>query len=300
LKRRIFLTGGSGFIGTHLKRFLESRDCFVSAPNTQFSETEAFTKDFQNGAPWDAAIHLAGLSSIAEAAKHPYQALSVNLAGTVFLATLARLHSPNCQFVFASTAQIYAPPQTATGSTVLTENSPICPSSLYAESKLLAEICLRSEHDLSGLQVTVLRLFNHSHKSQSSVAFLPSIFEQLQKVKSGGHVELATGNIDIKRDMGSIADLLSAFEAVLLHRSKLAPFEILNVCSGHARTLRALVIQLASRLDVHPDFRIDERRVRQGEPESICGSNTKLQKLTGWTPKAVSDQDFISSFLEEI
>ncbi len=294
---RVFLTGGSGFIGGFLKRHLESVGYEVDAPPTLFSESKTLETAFRAVPQWDTVIHLAGMSAYHQCHQNPFEAFATNLGGTAYLADLTVQHSPGAHFIFASTAQVYRPPNEYDASHVIDETWPILPTSTYAKTKMLAENCLRQYSDLYGLKVTTLRLFNHTHKGQGADFFLPHIFSKITDAPKGSRVKIPVGNIDLKRDFGSVFDLVRAFEALLAKGDLLARHNLFNICSGQARSLRDLANLLADRVGIAIDFELDQSRLRVGEPASLRGSYQNLNKAVGWRPEAQSDQDFVNAFL---
>jgi nucleoside-diphosphate-sugar epimerase len=297
--KKVFLTGGSGFIGTHLRAHLEQHDWRVFAPSTHLKDHAQLEKDLKQD-KWDAVIHLAAVSAYNFCEANPDETFHTNVAGTALLARLVSRICPSARIVFASTAQVFNAPVASVSQTefVLDESWKAAPSNVYPQSKLLAEKILAEYAARFGLKASVLRIFNHTHRSQSPDFFLPYIYSELTKSQDKDPVDIPVGNIDIKRDVGAVKDLVGAFLATLEASDKIGPFDIFNVCSGKARSLRKLAELLAQRLDVPATFRIDQSRVRPNEPASVLGSAKKLTERTGWVPSVVSDEQLIDSFLE--
>jgi GDP-4-dehydro-6-deoxy-D-mannose reductase len=164
----------------------------------------------------------------------------------------------------------------------------------------MSELALKDFSERFGLKTTILRLFNHSHRSQSPNFFLPHFYQQLISHPADSRASVPVGNVDVCRDIGSIGDLLRAFEAVLNQADTLDHYEVFNVCSGQARNLRSLAVSLAQALDRDLELKFDPSRARANEPGSIRGSYSKLREHTGWIPQAQSDQDFIHEFLKDV
>lgn len=297
MAKRVFLTGGSGFIGTHLRAHLEKHDWHVFAPSTHLKDHEHLEKDLKQD-KWDAVIHLAAASAYNFCEANPDETFHTNVAGTALLARLVSKNCPSARIIFASTAQVYNAPVASAAQTefVLDENWQAAPANVYPQSKLLAEKVLEEYSSRFGLRASVLRIFNHTHRSQSPDFFLPHIYKELSQAK--GPVEIPVGNIDVKRDVGAVKDLVGAFHATLEASNQIGPFDIFNVCSGKARSLRRLAELLAQRLGIPATFRIDPSRVRPNEPASILGSAKKLNTRTGWAPTVATDEELIDSFLE--
>jgi GDP-4-dehydro-6-deoxy-D-mannose reductase len=298
--QKVFLTGGSGFIGAHLRARLTSAGYQVFAPEIRIEDPREIEAKLATDT-WSFVIHLAAQSSYAHCEEKPFETLSVNTTGTALLArSVAKIH-PTSHFIFASTAQVYSPKidHAATSDFIIDENCRTAPANFYPQSKLFAEAMLREISLDFGLKTTVLRIFNHSHKSQKPDFFLPHIYQELVKAKAQHTKHIPVGNMDVSRDIGSVSDLVEAFSAILTASEKLPNFEIMNVCSGQARSLRRLAQLLAQTLEVTVDFTTDSSRLRPGEIPSVRGSYEKLHRLTGWQPQTKSDEDLIRCFLAD-
>jgi nucleoside-diphosphate-sugar epimerase len=296
--KKVFLTGGSGFIGTHLKTHLEKHEWLVVAPSTQLNDHAQLEKDLAQE-PWDAVIHLAAVSAYGYCEANPDTTFHTNVTGTALLARLVSKICPSTRIIFASTAQVYNPPTASESQTkfVLDESWQAAPTNVYPQSKLMAERILQEYAARYGLNAAVLRIFNHTHRSQSPDFFLPHIYKELSKPQKNEPVEIPVGNIDVMRDVGAVSDLIAAFHATLNASDRIGSFDIFNVCSGKARSLRNLAELLAARLNVPATFRVDQSRVRPNEPASVLGSAKKLADCTGWAPQIISDEQLIESFL---
>lgn len=295
--KQLLLTGGGGFIGSRLKPALEKSGFEVASPDLpQFDLlNKKNIEDVVNSKSWDVVIHLAAMSHVMDCEKNPDRASKINFEATREVLRAAGLKNPKCHFVFASTAQVYAAPQgeEITNGVTFDENRSIQPQNLYAETKRQAEKDVKIICTLTGISATILRLFNHTHKSQSSSAFLPHIYQQLKK----GETKIPVGNLNVSRDVGAIQDLVRAFTTILENRKW--NFETFNICTGQSRNMGTLAQKLAEHLNVKAEFVTDPSRVRADEPISIRGSYEKLWKATGWHPAVQSDDDLITAFLED-
>lgn len=289
---KVLVTGGSGFIGSHLVSHLKKcgHDVFAPDPKRFNLEELETIRNVARESSWDVVIHLAALSHVVECESNKPLARQVNVKGTEIL--LEGLDHSKCHFIFASTAQIYRAPhdrEIADG-VIFTENRELVPQNFYAQTKLEAENLIRNTN---GLRFTILRLFNHTHHSQSPTIFLPYIYKQIQD----GAEQIPVGNIDLERDIGSIFDLVKAFDGIIENANW--DHETFNVCSGRSKNLRLLAELLVKKLNSKAQFVIDKSRIREGEPKKIVGSHQKITQVLGWRPKALSESDLIESFLCE-
>jgi len=294
---RIFISGAQGFIGQHLTAALLEKGHQVDGPTFEL-ESETSIRSVLGTQVYDVAIHLAGISHVADCEKDPVHARDINVEGSKRLFQALNKTSPLCHFIFASTAQVYQAPQAheLDREIEFTEDRAIQPQNLYAQTKWEVEEFLQGESSHLAHPVTVLRFFNHTHKSQSPRFFLPHVYRQLMECRGqSGTAKIPVGDLTLKRDLGSVRDLVQALMAVIEKRNW--KFEIFNVCSGQAKELGVLAEELRKRLDVPAEFIKDPSRLRPGEPRVLKGSHAKLTKATGWEPRVRGEADLIDDFL---
>jgi GDP-4-dehydro-6-deoxy-D-mannose reductase len=320
-KPKVWITGADGFLGRNVTTHLQSNgyetsELVMTLPNwesIQRAVEKIATDTSSQGDGKSAArkqsqvlIHFAGLSHVPTCEKNPELAYSVNALGTVLLLEAIRKSEMPLRFIFASTAQVYAKGEEG-GDWVFTEESPISPQNLYARTKLLAESALSEATLSSSIQGEILRIFNHTHRTQSPDFFLPHLHQELLKSKElGGGRAIPVGNLDLARDLGCVQDFCRAIEAILAHQPKpgavpgvqaKSSIPVWNIASGTAKNLRMLAEEMAKRIGCQPNFEVDSSRLRKGEPIRIVGSHDRLTRATGWVPHAKSEADLIESFL---
>lgn len=299
--RRILITGGLGFIGSKLTTGLVAKGYLVSSPKFDLLSASSVNEVVcsQN---WDAVIHLAAMSHMMTCEKDPAAAYRVNLSGTALLLDAIQTHCPQSHFIFASSAQVYrAPRQGETNAIIFAEDHPISPQNIYARTKYAGELLIRDASERWGLKTTILRLFNHTHRSQSSEFFLPHLYSAMLAFADRGEGSILVGNLDLYRDLGSLDDLVRAFISVLetaqTPRGEQTKMDLFNVCSGSPKNLRLLAGALAKRLNLNVRFELDPTRIRPGELKSVMGSHLKLSQATGWQPNCVTEEDLLTAFL---
>jgi nucleoside-diphosphate-sugar epimerase len=169
----VLVTGGAGFIGSHLVELLLQRGCTVCVLDDFSSGSPArlahFGSDVQviegdvrdpqalatamQGA--ELVFHLAALVSVIQSVEQPAETFDVNLLGTLRVLEVARQNGVR-RVVLASTCAIYGD----TASLPVRESDPPAPVSPYAASKLAAEEALKLYTRLHGLETVSLRFFN--------------------------------------------------------------------------------------------------------------------------------------------
>jgi GDP-4-dehydro-6-deoxy-D-mannose reductase len=290
--RRVFVTGGAGFVGSRLVTALRARGDVVAAPDLaelDVLDVAALRIALERENP-DVVVHLAAISHVPTCAADPSLAIRVNLGGTAGLLAAMREAVPRARLVFASTAQVYAAPDRS--DVVIDETRAIAPQNLYARTKWDAELLIADAAHREGLRATVLRLFNHTHKSQAPSFFLPHIYRSV----ADGARRIPVGNVQLARDIGSVQDLTVALLAAL---DRDAPHEVFNVCSGTSKALGTLATALAARLGAEVELVTVPEKVRPGEPAVIRGSHARFTEATGWSPRAVTETALIDAFLAD-
>ena len=274
----VFVTGAQGFVGSRLVAALGARAVPLEGDLLDFA---ALSRAL-SARRWDAVVHLAAISHVPTCEKDPATAFRVNVAGTGLLLEAMRRHAPGARIVFSSTAQVYA-----AGPSLFDERSPIGPQNLYARTKWDAELLIAD----AGLPATVLRLFNHTHKSQPPDFFLPHLHRTLLE----GRREVPVGNLEVARDIGVVQDLVAALVAVL----ERPPDGVFNVSTGAPKKLSRVAAELARRMGVEARFVTDPSRVRPGEAPLIAGSHLRLTEATGWRPDCADEARLVERFLAD-
>jgi len=289
---RVLITGGTGFVGTHLASYLQTRGFEVAVLSSAGLRKQNFAADFfeadvrdadavqrivRQVSP-DAVYHLAGISAIGAANTNPNLTREVNVTGArnVFAASMS-LPGP-VKILNVSSSQVYAP-----SSQPLTEENPIAPLGPYASSKAEAEGIARQYAKDSPRGIITARPFNHTGPGQSSDFVLSSIARQFAEIEAGQRPpKLTLGNIHVKRDFSDVRDVVRAY-SLLLDRGRFG--EVYNVCSGMAPSIAEgiAIFQGLTGLDVSVET--DPGRVRANEVPEIRGDPSKISRDTGWTPQ---------------
>jgi len=290
--RRILITGGTGFVGSHLVRFLKSADAKLivvssGGVKTQLPGVDYCRVDIRNADDVRAVVrdasphqiyHLAGISSVPSSWKDPRLTFDVNVIGS-YNVFEAAMHLPSPPKILnVSTSQVYAPSNAA-----LLETSPLSPDNPYAASKAMAELLAIQYRKFTKGGIITARAFNHTGPGQSTTFALPSFARQLAEMEAGLRpTTLKVGTIDVRRDFTDVRDVVVAYYELL---EKGAVGEAYNVCSGRTVLLADLVKELQNNCSVAVTMEIDPARVRPGDVPQIVGDTGKLNKTTGWLPK---------------
>jgi GDP-4-dehydro-6-deoxy-D-mannose reductase len=297
---RVLVTGIEGFVGQHLARHLRKHGHEViglhyapAAPGLAEKLYQGDVRDFARlkkvvgEARPERIVHLAAVSSVAEAETHVLETYDINAVGTLNLLEAARLSGIPARILLVSSADVYGP---STAGTPISEEAPLRPLSPYGLSKLAAEEAGRFSFRAFGADVVVLRPFSHTGPGQSTRFVFPTVAGRIVEIerasalspgpdKASRTIEL--GNLGVKRDYTDVRDIVEAY-VLALDRCKAG--ETYNVTSGRAVLIRDGVERLCAMARCEVRFASSAERQRARDLPLLTGSNDKFVQATGWSP----------------
>jgi GDP-4-dehydro-6-deoxy-D-mannose reductase len=296
---RVLVTGADGFVGTHLVRTLRARGEAVDACSgpggpgeLEITSSAAVEARVIETRP-DAVIHLAGISSVARSHEQVAATFSVNTLGAANLLEAVRRHAPGARMLLIGSGESYGAVEEGHRAREL---DPIQPLSPYAASKVSAEILARQMVVAYGLQVILVRPFNHLGSGQAPAFVVPSLARQLLDVADGrAEPVIAVGDLSPVRDFSHVLDVIEGY-VLLLERG--IPGEVYNICSGEPRRIRDLLDDLQHLLGTQAEVRVDPQRLRPVEIPWLVGDPGKVEAL-GWRRRRAV-QEALEDVLEEL
>jgi len=306
---RVLVTGGAGFIGSHLVDALLARGDAVTVfdnlsngsmdnlknhttnPGFRFIQGDIRdAKAIKNAvAGVDAVIHGAAMISVPLSIEDPELAQSVNVEGTLALLK-ASLGRGIKRFVYASSSAIYGE-QTQLP---ISEEAPPKPHSPYASSKLAAEQNCRTFYKLEGLETVCLRYFNVYGPRQTGeyAGVMTKFMERLR----ANQPPIIYGDGDQTRDFIYVDDVVDA-TLLALERDGAAG-ETLNVGTGRATSVNELCgifLRLAGKTGLKPTHEAP----RSGDIRHSQADIVKMRKFLDYEPK-VSLEDGVKKLLRTL
>lgn len=248
------------------------RSCDVTDPASVRGSLEA-------AAP-QAIVLLAGLASPPAASRDPAAAMRVNALGVVHLLDAVERSGARPRVAVVTSGEVYGPG--GPSGPPIEESEPLRPSNLYAVSKAAADEAARA-FAARGLDVVVLRPFNHAGPGQARGFVCPDFASQVAAIARGrrpGPIEV--GNLDVARDFSDVRDVVRG-HASALERGRAG--EAYNLCSGRATTVRWILEELCSIAGISPEVRVADARRRPGEGRGNWGSREKAARELGWEPE---------------
>lgn len=225
----------------------------------------------------DAVVHLAGVSSPADAAAEPLEAYQGIVSAWANILDAVRRAVPRAKVVLASACEVYG--DACNDDRPLTEDTGLHPVSTFGSLKATAESIARTFYRDYHLDVTIARPFHYTGPGQPERFFFGAVAWRLahwNPVTDGN--ELRLQDLSCRRDLLHVDDVVTAYERLLQDGR---PNEAYNICSGNSWTCRELVETM---------IREAGRSVRLAEAapgaeghgiRMLCGSNAKIREQLG-------------------
>ena len=288
---RVLVTGGAGFIGSHLTEMLVERgdkvrvlDNFSSGNPENLAglagSIELVRGDLREPADVQKAVskvelifHQAAFVSVPQSIENPRECYAINVTGTIELLEAAR-RSGVRRIVLASSAAVYGPPQELPQR----ESAQTVCLSPYAASKAFNETLAKLYSLAHQLPVVALRYFNVYGPRQSPVSAYAAVIPQFIQRLESGQAPQVFGDGKQTRDFIYISDVVRA--NLLAAEAESAAGQIFNICSGVEASLFDLLEGLASIFPNAPRAEFTDPRL--GDVARSLGDPTLAEKVLGF------------------
>lgn len=283
------MTGSTGFVGRWLSDELRTAGHQViptpasrELPIVDFEQVRQFVLQ----ASPEAIVHLASVSFGPDAESNAAMAVRTNVGGTLGLVDAMRSLEPPPLLVAVSSSDVYGAPRAA--DLPLTEQAAVKPRNIYGITKAAQEAVALSAATLSSLPVVVVRPFNHTGPGQRRVFAVPAFIERAMEVAAGRAASIRVGNIDVRRDIGDVRDVVRAYRLIVeaYADGSLGQLpRVFNIATGVAIPMSGVIGEICRLLSIDNRTEADPRFVRENDPPEIAGDATVLTKATGWLPR---------------
>ncbi|MEQ8767960.1 MAG: SDR family NAD(P)-dependent oxidoreductase [Planctomycetota bacterium] len=295
---KVLVTGGAGFIGSHLcERLLreghevvnldnfdpfydraikeQNLAAFADHPKHRFIEgdlcdAEAMQALFERE-NFDHIVHLAARAGVRPSIEQPLTYENVNVHGTTVLLEACRV-SGTKSFLFASSSSVYGNNEKVPFSEDDNVDFPISP---YAATKKACELIAYTYHHLFGLDVTGLRFFTvYGPRQRPEMA----IHKFTRLIAAGEEVPMF-GDGTTRRDYTYIDDIIDGVMATIEHNKG---YEVYNLGESETTELRELIRLIGEHLGVEPKIRRLE--LQPGDVRTTFADVTKAKQKLGYAP----------------
>ena len=269
----IAITGGSGFIGSHLKKFLiKQRPSLKIIDLSRSNKTDLLTGDIKDKGNVDVVVHLAGISFVPDAFNDPHRMYKDNFLTTLNTLEFSRKFGIK-KFIFIS-SYVYGAPEYLP----VDEIHPTNIMNPYGRSKLICEELCKSYCEDYGIKLVIIRPFNIFGSNQNNRFLIPSIIEQAQ----GQETCITLHDLKPKRDFLYIKDLLELMD-ILIHKDIKKNIAIFNVGSGKSYSVKEVASQILSTFNIQKEI-IDKGPVRKSEIDDCYADIRSINKELNWKP----------------
>lgn len=325
----ILVTGGAGYIGSHMAlKLLENNEKVVVFDNfsTGHIETietlmkegkdnfEFFEGDLLNlndlnalfkGGNIEAVIHFAAFSLVEESTKNPAKYYKNNVTGSINLLDAMHKYNVN-KIVFSSTAATYGEPEEIP----IKETSPQNPVNPYGTSKLTVEKIMDDYDRAYGIKSVRLRYFNvagadskcrigenHNPETHLIPNILKSTFNNKKTFKIFGD-NYNTKDGTCVRDYINVEDLINAHLLALKYLLAGGKTDFFNLGTNEGNSVKEIFDLCTKVTNKEIPFEIAQKRA--GDPAVLIADNKKAKEILGWNPEKTLYDSIKSAYMWEL
>src|SRR5258707_639089 len=311
--KNILITGGAGFIGSHLVDHLlaegswritvvddfndfydpdiKRENLSARLANITFKVVEADIRNQEalsqvfSDANFNCLVHLAARDGVRPSLKEPRLYVETNVNGTLNLLELARAHGVK-QFVFGSSSSVYG----LNAKVPFSEDDPIFnPISPYAATKAGGELLCHSYAHLYDMRIVCLRFFTvYGARQRPDLAI-----HKFAGLITAGRPIPVFGDGTTRRDYTYIDDIVAGVRAAMNYDQ--SNYEVINLGESRTVELRELISLLEKALDRHAE--IDRQPLQPGDVTQTFADISKARRLLGYNPQTQIEKG-IGEFVE--
>ena len=292
---KIMITGGMGFIGSHLSEELLSEKHNLVILTKSFFKKQNITniskkikvekidvtdfkklgKSIQKNKP-DVIIHLAGQTSHLQSFENPLKDIDSNAKSTLFILEEIRKKKLKCRFILGSTFVVIGRPQKLP----VDERTPCCPTMIYGANRLASEHYCKIYHEVYGLDTLTFRITNSFGPREQVVSTKNAVNFLIHEAFLGKTVTIfKKGNFF--RDIIYVSDVISGIKTIM---KKGKSGELYWISSGKKIWFYELGKLLEKLTDAKVKFVKEPNYTKKVDVGNFVVDNSKLMSL-GWKPK---------------
>jgi len=297
MREKILITGGTGFIGSHLAELLSKKNFKVTVfdrynpiyslgnlKNSQLKNKINFI--FGDLRDYDSVnkavkenniiIHLAALIGIPYSYYSPLAYLKTNMEGTYNILESVK-NNKKKKLIVTSTSEVYG----SADYIPIDETHPLKPQSPYSASKIAADNLALSYYHSFKTPVIILRPFNTFGPRQSERAIIPTIINQILRSKNN---TIFLGNLYPKREFNFVDDVCKAYLKILKSKNY---GEVFNVGNGYEISMKELALLISKIMNRKIKIKKSKIRIRtkSSEVDLLKSDNRKIKEIIKWQPE---------------
>ena len=303
---RLLITGGLGFIGSHLvdslskksykikilTKTLAKKDNITNSHNVKIEKIDLVNfkrlgKIIEKFKP-DIIIHLAGNTSHSKSFEEPLEDIESNAKTTLFMLEKIRELGLSCKFVLGSTFIVIGRPKKLP----VTENTPCNPTTIYGTNRLASEHYCKIYHDVYGIDTVVFRITNSFGPREQIIPSKNAVNYLIHSAFKGNTVTIYNRG-KFFRDLIYISDVVSGIKTIM---NKGKSGELYWISSGTKTWFYELANLLGKLTNCKVKFVATPRYTKKTDVGNFVVDNSKLKSI-GWKPK-ISVKDGIKKTLE--
>lgn len=305
---RFFITGGAGYIGSHVVKLLGETypkaeilvydnlanghkdsvlyGTIIKGDMLDYPFLYKTLKDFNP----DIILHFAGVIIVPESVEKPLKYYEINTMGSLNLLKAMKELGLN-KIIFSSTAAVYGMPKKVP----VTEKAPLQPINPYGHSKLMVEQLIKDSSKAYGIKYVILRYFNVAgaspdlkigDKHRTTSHLIPIVLQAALGIRPKIQIygtDYPTPDGTAIRDYIHVMDLAEIHRLAAEHLLNNGDSDIFNCGYGKGFSVKQ-VVETAKKV-TGINFPVESAPRRPGDPAILVADSTKLQKALNWKPK---------------
>lgn len=292
---KALVIGGGGFVGPYLVRHLTDDLGYEVTVTKTVKETLTMDnatvrnldildmeqiRTLLEEEKADYLFHLAAQSSVAYSWKNPTLTVDVNIKGCINLLEAIRLVDKKPRVLLIGSGEEYG--HIKKDECPIIEDNVVRPGNIYAATKSCQNMLGRIYSDAYGLDIMMVRAFNHIGPNQTPMFVVADFCKQVADIEKGKQEPVINvGNLSAKRDFTDVRDVVKAY-AKLVAGGKRG--ETYNVGTGHAIAIQDILNKIIAMSDEDIEVKVDPAKLRPVDVPIIEPDISKIKKEVGWEP----------------
>ena len=291
---KLIITGGLGFIGSHLveslyknnqililtkslskKSNLTKLNKKINIKKIDITNFEKVGKIIESFKP-DVIIHLAGNTSHSKSFEEPLQDVDSNTKTTLFMLEKIKELKLSCKFILGSTFIVIGKPKKLP----VNENTPCNPTTIYGTNRLASEHLCKIYHELYGIKTNIFRITNSYGPREQTIPNKNAVNFMIHQAYKGKKVQVYNKG-EFFRDLIFVDDVISGINTIL---KKGKSGELYWISSGKKIWFKKFADLLEKNSNCDIGFPKTPKYTKKVDVGNFVVDNSKLKKL-GWTPK---------------